>query len=188
MVNLIARIWLARLVTVLCLCFDVRRMQCKLNAREAWVLMGQVPDTERSLTQAPQSIWRAESLTLFPRLFSLKLGVLSEYSNSDHFPNKLRLRVDLHSQEWLACTFFRRNSLLRLVIRMQTMIQNTLMSMWCLGPKPPATPKPPSEPPVPTNGPPLPPGKTVSYHDHWTPFKKDKGTTMANFWWKSSPI
>ena len=68
-------------------------MQYKLNAREAWVLMGQVPDTERSRTQAPQSIWRAESLTLFPGLFSLKLGVLSEYSNSDHFPNKLRLRV-----------------------------------------------------------------------------------------------
>ena len=40
------------------------------------------------------------------------------------------------------------------------------MSILCLGPKPPATPKPPPEPPVPTIGPPLPPGETVSYHDH----------------------
>ena len=69
---------------------------------------------------------------------------------------------------------------------MQTIIQNKLMSIWCLGPKPPATTKPPPEPPLPTNGPPLPPGKMVSYHDHWPSFKKDSWTTMANFCFKSS--
>lgn len=37
------------------------RTQCKLNTGKAWVLMGQVPDTERSRTQAPQSIRRAVS-------------------------------------------------------------------------------------------------------------------------------
>lgn len=176
------------LCTALCHC--VRRQENARNVNSTRVKPGclwvKYQIRKGRVHRHPVHQESCESLTLFPGLFSLKLGVLSECSNSDHFANKLSLRTDLRSQEWLACTFFWRNSLLRLVIRMQTIIQNTLMSIWCLGPKPPATPKPPPEPPVPTNGPPLPPGETVSYQDHWPSFKKDSWTTMANFCFKSS--
>ena len=129
MVNLIARYWLAGLVTVFCafVMYDTlslrstsgERTQCKLNTRKAWSSTG---NGKVAYTGSPVHQESCESLTLFPGLFSLKLGVLSEYSNSDHFANKLRFRTDLRSQEWLACTFFGRNTLLRLVIRMQTII------------------------------------------------------------------
>ena len=192
MINLIARNWLAGLVTVFCAfvmhgTLSLRstsgeRTQCKLNTRKAWVLMGQVPDTERSRTQAPQSTRRAVSPWPCFQTFSvwnwescLSIAILTT--------SLINYALGL---TYAPCTFFGRNSLLRLVIRMQTIIQNTLMSIWCLGPKPPATPKPPPEPPLPTNGPPLPPGKMVSYHDHWPSFKKDSWTTMANFRFKSS--